>query len=156
MRDVGTNSKRILRPLRWSLGAVALVVVSCAVELADASVQSGVVEFESPPAAPVVEVAPVEPRFEGCWNTVVELPWPAGDTSGELCIDKPPQGWGGKFFLEKKWRPLVGTVVHSNSISFLIPTPMGNVEFKANLETDRLDGSVAGKFGEHPFYATRK
>jgi hypothetical protein len=101
-------------------------------------------------------VSSVETEFEGCWATRIDLPWPAGETEGELCLASNASKWEGRFLLKKKWRQLESTRVSADKISFSIDTPVGVAHFDARLRGDTLRGTADGKFGKRPFSAKRK
>lgn len=110
--------------------------------------------IEPSPSASVAVANPTS--LAGCWDAVIELPWSAGETTGELCLVEESRVWSGRFFLKEKWRELESLKISETRVEFAIDTPMGSATFDADVEEAALVGTANGKFGERPFRATRK
>lgn len=107
-----------------------------------------------PPPRGATDAAPRS--VAGCWDATIELPWPAGDTPGELCLEQSGEHWAGKFFLRSQWRPLAHLHVKPDRLDFEVETPMGTAKFDLRQEGDALAGTADGAFGTRPLRAKRK
>ena len=92
----------------------------------------------------------------GCWSVVIELPWPVGETPGELCLVRDDADWSGKMFLKEQWRVLQSLHVSESTVRFTIDAPGGEASFDLRFDGDGLRGTANGRLGERPFSATRK
>lgn len=160
MRPLGLEARALLRaPMVWGQTVDSVTRLCLTALLAVAACDSpapAASPRETDAAAPDTVPPGVAGSVAGCWNVVIELPFPVGETPGELCLVQDAERWSGKFFLKGEWRVLQSLVVTDAGLRFGVDTPMGTAHFDLAYDGTALSGTADGKLGKRAFHASRK
>ena len=92
----------------------------------------------------------------GCWDIVVDLPFPMGEQQGELCFSAGGDDLSARIVLRGQQRPIKSLHVEPGRLRMTVVAPIGEAKLAAKYTDTTMKGTFAARRGTRPFRGRRK